>query len=144
MESTTNMKSSKDRGIVRIDQPEKYNHGWWVRRRRGTKMYSKFFADKKNGGKNKARLAAREFNEELTNKLPPVSRRRSASKNGRVAATTSASARTTETNRGRNAIRSKAVPASVRPSSNQRKGTHPLFEKAQRLTRSRRRMSVAR
>lgn len=135
------MKSNKDRGIVRIDQPEKYNHGWWVRRRRGTKMYSKFFADKKNGGKNKARLAAREYNEELTSKLPPVSRRRATAKNGRVGASSSA---TRNGSRGRNIVRSKAAPSSVRRSGRQRKGSNPLFAKAQRLTKSRRRMAVAR
>ncbi len=63
------MKSRKDRGIVRIDQPEKYNHGWWVRRRRLAKMYSKFFADKKHGGKAKALGAARRYNDELTRVL---------------------------------------------------------------------------
>ena len=42
-------------------------------------MFSKFFADKKHGGKNKARVFAREYNDELTRKLPPVSRRRGSS-----------------------------------------------------------------
>lgn len=70
------MKTKKDRGIVRIDQPEKYNHGWWVRRRRGDKTHSKFFTDKRYGGKRKALLAARSFNDKLTETLPPINRTR--------------------------------------------------------------------
>jgi hypothetical protein len=129
------MKTAKDRGIVRIDQPEKYNHGWWVRRRRGAKMFSKFFADKKHGGKNKARVFAREYNDELTNKLPPVSRRRSSS-----ATSSSASARmkakagaTTRrsTNTGRSAAGSKSKNAGF------------AFGRATQLPRARRRFAVS-
>lgn len=77
-EKVETMKSRKDRGIVRIDQPEKYNHGWWVRRRRGAKMYSKFFADKKHGGKGKALAAARGYNDELSRMFPPPKSQRKA------------------------------------------------------------------
>jgi hypothetical protein len=38
-------------GISRIDQPEKHNHGWFVRVRLKGKTTSKFFADKLHRGK---------------------------------------------------------------------------------------------
>ena len=37
-------------GICRIDQPEKYNHGFFVRLQRNGKIYSAFFSDKNHGG----------------------------------------------------------------------------------------------
>jgi len=33
-------------GICRIDQPEKYNHGFFVRLQRNGKIYSAFFSNK--------------------------------------------------------------------------------------------------
>ena len=56
-------------------------------------MFSKFFADKKHGGKNKARLSAREYNDELTRKLPPVSRRRGMAISGSSMKTKATAAR---------------------------------------------------
>lgn len=47
------------RGITRIDQPEKFNHGWFVRITRQGKTYSMFFSDRLNGGKGKALAAAK-------------------------------------------------------------------------------------
>ena len=52
-------------GISRIDQPEKHNHGYYVRLSRRGKMESKFFADKSNGGKRAALRAARQHEAEL-------------------------------------------------------------------------------
>jgi len=37
-------------GICRIDQPEKYNHGFFVRLQRNGKIYSAFFSNKNHGG----------------------------------------------------------------------------------------------
>jgi hypothetical protein len=47
------------KGISRIDQQEKNNHGWFVRLMRDGQRYSAFFADKKNGGKAKALVLAK-------------------------------------------------------------------------------------
>ena len=53
------MKSiSKQKDIARIDQESKRTHGWYVRVRYLGKVHSKFFSDKKNGGKESALLAA--------------------------------------------------------------------------------------
>lgn len=49
---------SRTPGICRIDQPEKYNHGFFVRLQRRGKIHSAFFFDKMHGGREKA-LAAK-------------------------------------------------------------------------------------
>ena len=58
-------KPSRTRGICRIDQPEKRNHGFFVRVQRKGKIHSAFFADLKHGGKAGALTAAKLFYEEL-------------------------------------------------------------------------------
>lgn len=63
------------KGISRIDQEEKHNHGWFVRVTRKGKTYSSFFTDKKHGGKNKALAAAKIGLEKLREKYPPMSRK---------------------------------------------------------------------
>ena len=57
-------------GISRIDQPEKKNHGWYVRVTHNAKTTQKYFPDKSCGGKNKALKGAREFRDALVRKLP--------------------------------------------------------------------------
>lgn len=49
---------SKHKDVARIDQESKRSHGWYVRVRFNSKTHSKFFSDKKNGGRNSALLAA--------------------------------------------------------------------------------------
>lgn len=49
---------SKNKGISRIDQKEKRNHGWYARVEYGSERASKWFADKKHGGKANAHTAA--------------------------------------------------------------------------------------
>ena len=49
-------KSTK--GISRIDQPEKHNHGFFVRLQCQRKIHSAFFADKSHGGREQALAAA--------------------------------------------------------------------------------------
>lgn len=58
-------------GISRIDQPEKKNHGWYVRVTLKGRTDQKFFADKSNGGKTKALKAAQEYRDHLVSLLPP-------------------------------------------------------------------------
>ncbi|MEO0453978.1 MAG: hypothetical protein AAFY98_07555 [Verrucomicrobiota bacterium] len=65
----------KLKGISRIDQPDKHNHGWFVRVTRNRRTFSEFFADKKHGGKAKSLVAAKEGYEKLRAKHPPMSRK---------------------------------------------------------------------
>ena len=57
------------KGISRIDQPEKHNHGFFVRLARHGKTHSAFFADKSHGGRQKALAAARQHYEMLLAKF---------------------------------------------------------------------------
>lgn len=57
-------------GISRIDQPEKRNHGWFVRITLKGVVNSKFFADKSCSGKSAALAAARRHRDSLVKKLP--------------------------------------------------------------------------
>lgn len=50
--------ASNHKDIARIDQESKRSHGWYVRVRFQGKIHSKFFSDKKNGGKESALLGA--------------------------------------------------------------------------------------
>lgn len=51
-------KSSKHKDVARIDQESKRTFGWYVRVRFLGKNHSKFFADKKCGGKELSLVAA--------------------------------------------------------------------------------------
>src|SRR6185295_11802277 len=51
--------------ISRIDQPQKHNHGYYVRVTRNGKTEAKFFPDKSNGGKRAALRAAKERHGQL-------------------------------------------------------------------------------
>ena len=48
----------KHKDIARIDQETKRTHGWYVRVRYIGKTHSKFFSDKKCGGRNSSLLSA--------------------------------------------------------------------------------------
>lgn len=72
---TTSVDTSKltahgDYGIARIDQPDKSNHGWYVRMGTGAGKILKFFGDKKYGGKAKAKTAAIKFRNDSYAGLP--------------------------------------------------------------------------
>lgn len=56
-------------GISRIDQPEKHNHGYFVRLYRWGKSHSAFFSDKKHGGKANALAAAQKHHLKLLAKF---------------------------------------------------------------------------
>ena len=49
---------SGHKDVARIDQESKSTHGWYVRVRFKGKTHSRFFSDKKNGGKNSSLLSA--------------------------------------------------------------------------------------
>src|SRR3982751_3674224 len=51
--------------ISRIDQPEKHNHGYYVRVTRNGKTQAKFFPDKSSGGKRAALRLAKAHHAEL-------------------------------------------------------------------------------
>ena len=51
-------KLEKHKDIARIDQESKRTHGWYVRVRFLGKTHSKFFSDKKSGGRNSSLLSA--------------------------------------------------------------------------------------
>ena len=67
-------------GISRIDQPEKKNHGWYVRVTFKGKTEQKFFADKAHGSKPKALKMAGEHRDHLVTLLPPARQEAAARK----------------------------------------------------------------
>lgn len=67
-------------GITRIDQPEKKNHGFYVRITHRGKNHQKYFPDKSLGGKPKALKAARAYRDELLAKMPKYKQEAAARK----------------------------------------------------------------
>jgi hypothetical protein len=63
------------RGIARIDQREKHNHGFFVRLQRKGIVHSAFFADKSYGGKRRAFRAAQKHFRGLEKKYRPMTRK---------------------------------------------------------------------
>ncbi|MFT4641861.1 MAG: hypothetical protein ACI8T1_005205 [Verrucomicrobiales bacterium] len=57
-------------GISRIDQPEKKNHGFYVRITHKGNLNQKYFPDKASGGKTKALTKAKEYRDAVVAKLP--------------------------------------------------------------------------
>jgi hypothetical protein len=64
------------RGIARIDQREKHNHGFFVRLQRKGIVHSAFFADLSYGGKRRAFRAAQKHFRVLEKKYQPMTRKR--------------------------------------------------------------------
>jgi hypothetical protein len=73
------MRNKKTPGVSRIDQPEKHNHGYYVRLNRGKHRISKFFTDRVHGGKAKALKAATAFYAKIDQKYLRISRKEFAS-----------------------------------------------------------------
>ena len=71
-------------GISRIDQPEKKNHGYYVRITYRGKTTQKFFPDKASGGKGKAQRAARAYRDKIFAKLPKARREAVAGRRKRI------------------------------------------------------------
>jgi hypothetical protein len=71
-------KPSRTPGICRIDQPDKHNHGFFVRLQRRGKTHSAFFSDIKHGGRKPAFAAAQDHYRKLRAKLgePKLNSRR--------------------------------------------------------------------
>lgn len=59
----------KHKDIARIDQPEKRTFGWYVRVRYLGRTYSKFFSDRKYGGRYSGLLSALAWRDELENEI---------------------------------------------------------------------------
>lgn len=64
-----NLKSPKLKGISRIDAPDRNEHSWLVRATKDSVTYSKSFADRKYGGKEKAMKIAIEYRDKLYKSL---------------------------------------------------------------------------
>jgi len=60
------------KGISRIDQLEKHNHGFFVRLARAGKTHSAFFSDKSHGGREQALAAAQKHYEKLRRQFGPA------------------------------------------------------------------------
>ncbi len=71
-------------GITRIDQPEKKNHGFYVRITHRGKGFQKYFPDKSLGGKTKALKAARLYRDAILKKMPRFKQEAAAKKKRRI------------------------------------------------------------
>ncbi|MFZ1074288.1 MAG: hypothetical protein WAO21_12750 [Verrucomicrobiia bacterium] len=69
------IKNRATRGISRIDQREKHNHGFFVRLQRKGIVHSAFFADKSHGGRRRAFRAAQKHFRKLEKKYTPMTRK---------------------------------------------------------------------
>ena len=71
-------------GISRIDQPDKKNHGYYVRITHNGKTQQKYFPDKACGSKTKALKAAKEFRDKAFAKLPKARREAAAARRKKI------------------------------------------------------------
>lgn len=71
-------------GITRIDQPEKKNHGYYVRITHRGKSHQKYFPDKASGGKTKALKTAKAHRDQLLSKMPKYKQEAAAKKKRRI------------------------------------------------------------
>ena len=71
-------------GISRIDQPDKKNHGYYVRITHKGKTQQKYFPDKASGSKTKALRLAKEYRDKVVSKLPKAKREAAARKRRKV------------------------------------------------------------
>jgi len=62
----------KHKDIARIDQESKRTHGWYVRVRFLGKTHSKFFSDKKCGGRYSSLLSAISWRDKVEKKLGKI------------------------------------------------------------------------
>jgi hypothetical protein len=64
----------KEYALRRVDQPESGSHGWSVTMMRKGVSYSKFFAGKRHGGRDKALASARAYRDKLDEENPRPTR----------------------------------------------------------------------
>ena len=60
----------RNKGISGVDSGR--THGWFVRGYKNGKTYAKLFSDRKYGGKRKAQILARQYREELYERLAQI------------------------------------------------------------------------
>jgi hypothetical protein len=70
--SPNQIKLERPKDIARIDQELKRTHGWYVRVRFLGKTHSKFFSDKKCGGRNSSLLSAISWRDKTEKKIGKV------------------------------------------------------------------------
>ena len=63
-------RKTRNKGISRIDSGS--THGWFVRGYKNGKTHSKLFSDRKCGGKGKAQNLARQYRDELYERLEAI------------------------------------------------------------------------
>ena len=63
-------RNRRNKGISRMDSGS--THGWFVRGYKNGKTYHKLFSDRKSGGKSKAQNLARQYREELYERLAQI------------------------------------------------------------------------
>ena len=71
-------------GITRIDQPDKKNHGFYVRITHKGKSHQKYFPDKASGGKTKALAAAKAYRDQILAKMPKYKQEAASRKKRRI------------------------------------------------------------
>jgi hypothetical protein len=64
------LKPRPNYGISRIDQPDKKNHGFYVRITYRGKSFQKYFPDKSSGGRAAALVKAKEYRDKVVRSLP--------------------------------------------------------------------------
>ncbi len=77
-------KTRTNYGISRIDQPDKKNHGFYVRITHNGTLYQRYFPDKASGGKNKALGKAKAYRDEVVAKLPKYKQEAIASRRKKI------------------------------------------------------------
>lgn len=77
-------KTRSNYGISRIDQPDKKNHGFYVRITHNGTLYQRYFPDKASGGKTKALAKAKAYRDEVVSKLPKYKQEAIASRRKKI------------------------------------------------------------
>lgn len=74
----------REYGISRIDQPDKKNHGFYVRITHKGKLNQKYFPDKASGGKTKALNEAKKYRDSVVAKLPKAKKEAIANRRTKI------------------------------------------------------------
>lgn len=75
MASAKRRRKNRFKGIARVDQIDKRQHGFLVRLQRGGERHSAFFSDQEHGGRAQALAAARRQYAALCRKYPSTTRK---------------------------------------------------------------------